>query len=1105
MCFRSPSILFTLLVAAAVLCQGCRDKKAGAEDEFLRLSNVGRAQIERGDATAATTTFEKALALNTAHPDAKLNLACALLLSEQDDRAAQLAQAVIGQDRDNAAAYYLAGVAENHRRRFTEAVQLLTLAKNFDKTVNPVSFQLGLAYEGLTNHAAAIEQFEEIEQFDPEFPALHYRLAQLYLRTGRQEDATKQMEAHRAWLAKHPNASLTAAALERCIYTQARVPFKPEPADPTGVRVVFVDVSAQAFAQGFLGPAGVIDFAHDGRNHLLVRDGDSFRVLVNSGGKFATNGQSFPFTNGGNYARWLVADLNKDGVPDAVVLGDRGVHLFRFTTNGTATETTLFAGLKNFAARDGILADLNFRGDLDIIAVGTNGEARVMSNLQNMYFVDTTTNLPALAGARGFAMEDWDNDEVQDLFVARESGAPVLLLRQRGGGFSNAAVNLPAGGVFAVGDMDNDLRPDVVVAGGGKVGVLLGNGRRAEFAHDGFVPAELRLVDYDNDGWLDVVALGASASGLARTGGAQHAGAEGGAPHGLRVWRNAGAKGFVAATAALGLDKVTGRVESLAAADFDGDGDTDFVVGVEGALRFLRNDGGNANHQLKLTLRGTRSNASALGTGVEVVAGGLRQARRITALPVEIGLGKHARADSVTAQWIELTTTQEDVPAGTRLTLIEPSINTGSCPFLYAWDGERFRFVTDILGSAPLGLPVAPGKYIEADEDEIVWLGDETKFKPRGSNYVVQLTEELREVLYLDEVKLVVVDHAPGTEVHATDKLRARRPEGGFPRGEIVTLGNRQSLRHAVTHEGRDVTATLSATDGDLVSPKLRESQYRGLAEPHSVALDFGALDTARPLALALTGWLRFGGGTANMAASSRPDFPFPFPVLEVETVEGEWRRLEVEVGAPSGKTKTIILELAGKLPAGARRLRIAAAFEIHWDRMALFEKLDGAGTRVARVVPAGTHLHARGYSEFANLPWTQPLTPVYEKLRSSAPWRVTPGGWATRYGAVDELVLARDNALALIAGGDELTLEFARGTLPPEHSGMARDFFLFTSGWDKDADYHVAAGTTLTPLPWHGLDDQAYGTQLRPAFTNDAWMRNFNTRWVGSRILSQR
>jgi len=117
----------------------------------------------------------------------------------------------------------------------------------------------------------------------------------------------------------------------------------------------------------------------------------------------------------------------------------------------------------------------------------------------------------------------------------------------------------------------------------------------------------------------------------------------------------------------------------------------------------------------------------------------------------------------------------------------------------------------------------------------------------------------------------------------------------------------------------------------------------------------------------------------------------------------------------------------------------------------------------------------------------------------------ITPSGWCTRYGAVDELVRVRDNALAMIAGGDELTAEFAATALPPKPAGTVRDYFLFTSGWDKDSDYHVATGASIEPLPWHGLDDQRYDSEARPAFTNDAWIQKYNTRWIGPRIVAKR
>jgi hypothetical protein len=105
----------------------------------------------------------------------------------------------------------------------------------------------------------------------------------------------------------------------------------------------------------------------------------------------------------------------------------------------------------------------------------------------------------------------------------------------------------------------------------------------------------------------------------------------------------------------------------------------------------------------------------------------------------------------------------------------------------------------------------------------------------------------------------------------------------------------------------------------------------------------------------------------------------------------------------------------------------------------------------------------------------------------------------------VDELVAAKDNALVLINGGDELTLGFAADRLPPEKPGYVREFFFYSVGWDKDSDSHVVCGTTVEPLPYLGMEDQTYGQVPRPAFPNDAWITNYNTRWVGPLTLSRK
>ena len=285
-------------------------------------------------------------------------------------------------------------------------------------------------------------------------------------------------------------------------------------------------------------------------------------------------------------------------------------------------------------------------------------------------------------------------------------------------------------------------------------------------------------------------------------------------------------------------------------------------------------------------------------------------------------------------------------------------------------------------------------------------------------------------------------------------------------------------------------------------SPAVRS--LRGLAEPHGVVLDFGQLDAGRPLVLALTGWLKFGGATANMAAALQPELPFPFPILEVETSAGSWQKLDLQAGAPAGKTKTILVDLSGKLPADARRLRLTTAFEIHWDRIALLERESGESSRIISFAPSATDLHWRGFGEIAALPWTEPQTPMYDRVQANPPWRTSPGGWATRYGPVDELVAARDNKLVLINSGDELLLSYRATAVSAKPVGTVRDFFLYSVGWDKDGDDYVAKRESFEPLPWHGMNDQLHGVEARPGFPDDGWIQQYNTRWCSPQVLTR-
>jgi Tfp pilus assembly protein PilF len=1097
------------LLLLAFCLAGCKrgspEQPAAAPDSpserFLSLMNAGKNYLDQGDATNALAIYRKAAAIVPNDADLRLNMANCHLLSGAEAEAIREADEVLKLEPNSAAAYFVKGSACLRLSKPEEAAKALENAKRIEPGITATCFQLGRARMGLQQWDGAIAAFKEGIALEPNrlHSAAHYLLGQSLLRAGRREEGQQELMQHQTNVDAGAPAS-GAAVFERCKYTQPRVPFKLDQPEKEGIQLRFMDATQEAFgdiAQNYSGPIGVIDANHTGWNSLfVVEQGQdraapaSFRLLWNTNGIFRPYGAPHPAIPGSGFSRMLVGDLQNDRFDDIVVLGDKGSHLFQFGTNGLTMDVSTLSRLSTLSAMDGMLMDLDFTGKLDLIAVtGDTNDVRIHRQFGPLLFTNITSasGIPAsLHTARAVMMEDWNRDGNMDVIVSRKEGPPLLLEKQRGGRLvPREPTTWVAGSVFSTGDFDNDLRPDLAVVSDGKISICFNGGERKEIALPG--SADIRqivAVDHDNDGWLDLWAVGAK----------------------IQVWRNLGLSGFQNQTAQLGLDRFEGgAVSEIHFADFDLDCDSDVVIALaNGGLKYLRNEGGNRNSQIKVRLFGTRSNASGLGCKIEIASGGLRLSRTVHHWPVEVGVGKYQKLDSFLVHWFNWPQGSAEVPVNCREPLFasELSAQEGSCPFLYAWDGNGFRFVTDILGASPLGLPMAEGCYIEADPEEFVWIGNERTFPARDGNYQLQITEELREVLYLDEAKLVVVDHEPGTEVHSTDKLLPGKP---YPRGTLMTLHNEHPLQRAEMLDGTEVTSALKTVDGRRVSPpKLRVPQLRGLAEPHGLVLDFGTLDASKPLVLVMNGWLRFGGGMANIAASHDPSLPFPFPSLEAEVAPGTWHALDVTVGAPCGKTKTILVDLGGKLQAGTRRLRLTGAFEIHWDRIALMEQQANAATQIAFITPSEADLHFRGYSPMQNLPPDWPLTPDYDRVSANSLWTITPGGWCTRHGEVSDLIASRDEGLALLNGGDELSLKFAVSSLPPKSAGSVRDFFLHADGWDKDSDFHVAAGTQVEPLPFHGMDDQRYGQEQRPRFPSDALHRTYNTRWVEGRVLKQ-
>ena len=76
--------------------------------------------------------------------------------------------------------------------------------------------------------------------------------------------------------------------------------------------------------------------------------------------------------------------------------------------------------------------------------------------------------------------------------------------------------------------------------------------------------------------------------------------------------------------------------------------------------------------------------------------------------PLSVGLGGSERADFVAVDWSDGVYQSElELEAGKLHLLSETQRQLSSCPVLFAWDGEKYAFVSDLLGVGGIGYVIA--------------------------------------------------------------------------------------------------------------------------------------------------------------------------------------------------------------------------------------------------------------------------------------------------------------------------------------------------------------------------------------------------------------
>src|SRR5438309_6971812 len=375
-----------------------------------------------------------------------------------------------------------------------------------------------------------------------------------------------------------------------------------------------------------------------------------------------------------------VGDFDNDGFPDLYVTGFPISALFHNNGNGTFTDITDRAQVRNAGrwAASAAWFDFDRDGYLDLVVTNyahfsfddikkceLNGRRTyceqkaypgmpltLYHNNGDGTFTDVSakSGLAALVGrALGVVSIDVNDDDWPDLFVARDASPNLLLLNKGDGTFIDSAVNAEvaydahgvakAGMGVDAGDINGDGKPDFAVTNFNDEyhSLFISSSpllytdqclasRWAAYTKS-YVGWGTHFIDYDNDGNLDLLIVNGHINQVVET---------------TRVdvkyeeppllLRNDGKGVFRDMREQAGSVFQSGyRARGLAVGDFDSDGGVDAVfTRLDGKPVLLRNNVGQNHSWVGFELQGTKSNRDAIGAKITVEIGSRKLVRWIT-------------------------------------------------------------------------------------------------------------------------------------------------------------------------------------------------------------------------------------------------------------------------------------------------------------------------------------------------------------------------------------------------------------------------------------------------------------------------------------------
>jgi len=1099
-----------------------------APNESLGYANLGLVYVRMGNYNDAEKYLKKAISLDETNPDIRLILSKSYELNNQKDLAEKTLKEIVKTTPNNIKALHsLADLYDREkdepsliiRRKYLEDV-----VKYAPGNVVP-RLQLIEVLIRLNDPDAALQQLEAIQKIFPEPPkeALSYYIKTMdLLRKKNAKEALTPMRIFHNFIKlsnpyqagvqelKGPGGTVIGFPV---ITFGEPVTAMTREGESVLDALRFTDVSETA---GFnmikksnktLAHLTVADYDNDGDQDIYFAGTSANKPLLlnNELGRFKDVTEASGIEHQGAENDAIFADYDNDGNLDLYVVREQGNLLYKNDGQEKFSDVTDDSGTGDDGSGNAsVFFDPDHDGDLDIFILKSGPNSLYRNNADGT-FVELANEM-GISGqdtnSKNAVFADFDDDGDIDLFVVNDNDENILFDNKRQGKFediTNAAGlsgDITSANV-ALGDYNNDGYPDLFVLDSkGKSYSLYKNNGNSTFKKDtkaGVVFKGLEKLsghdaaffDFDNDGALDLLVVGEPIANGKR---------------GLFLFHNDGWGKYEDVSDM--LPESIKAAHQIAIADYNEDGDMDiFLAGVNGELYLIRNDGGNANHHLKIQLVGLRTgsgknNYYGIGAKIEVRVGNLYQMKVVTSPSIHFGLGANSKADVVRILWTN-GTPQNIFTPGSDQDLVEEQELKGSCPFMYSWNGKEFAFVKDMMWRSALGMPLgimgANTTYAFADaaQEHLLIPGEALQLK--GNTYPVRITAELWETMYFDQLSLQALDYPESAEVYVDERFSPPP----FPPLKIYAI-NKKIVPQSVTDgHGNDLLAEILYKDDKYIS-NFNLDKYQGITEMKSLILDPGNEVSTNQMLLILKGWIFPTDASINFSLSQSGSIKLVAPELQVINTQGEWETVD-HIGFPMGKDKTIVVEMENKFLSKDHRIRIRTNMEIYWDQIFFGKNIPEVTTTTTTVQYASAELQYRGFSRtYRKGGRYGPHWFDYNDVSTEHKWRDLTGMY-TRFGDVLPLLRKSDDQYVIMNAGDEMKIEFSTEGLPELRKGWKRDFLLYSNGWVKDGDLNTATGQTVGPLPFHNMKYYPYGPEM--SYPNDEIHRNFlkkyNTRKV--------